>query len=425
MKRWLAVSCALVALLAVGASASSGKATASKADKTTITVWYWGVPDNKAMLKVDAAYMKAHPDITIKRVVQPGTTFPTLMRATVAARKGPDLFLSFASPYLFDYLPGVEPLDKLATAKDKTSLTGWNQVTTKNGVAQGVPFDANGTVFYYNKALFKKAGLDPNAPPKTWAQLLTACDKLKAAGITPINAGWKSTGYIEWWLGATSAQYQTDAEIAKAASGPNWGSPAISKALGLVQNLYKRGCFTNDSEAIPLFPTAVNNFKAGKGAMMIGLQAADVHWQQFRQTAWGKKNLGAFLTPLVPNSLWKKQRTQYSAATVWAVTRWSDHPKEAYDFALYMASKGVQEELVNSAGEFPVNKAARPKVADPVGAQILDWSHTTPQFANQFALIRATVEGVLLKYEPDLVTGKKSWNDISGQLKDLQAKGAQ
>jgi sn-glycerol 3-phosphate transport system substrate-binding protein len=44
------------------------------------------------------------------------------------------------------------------------------------------PFNSSSMVMWYNKDAFKKAGLDPNAPPKTWPEVFDAAKKLKAAG---------------------------------------------------------------------------------------------------------------------------------------------------------------------------------------------------------------------------------------------------
>lgn len=52
----------------------------------------------------------------------------------------------------------------------------------------GVPILMSQVGFYYNKALFAKAGVDAGAI-KTWADFLGVVKKLKAAGITPIVAG--------------------------------------------------------------------------------------------------------------------------------------------------------------------------------------------------------------------------------------------
>src|SRR4029078_13230536 len=44
------------------------------------------------------------------------------------------------------------------------------------------PFNSSSTVMWYNKDSFKKAGLDPNTPPKTWPEVFEAAKKLKANG---------------------------------------------------------------------------------------------------------------------------------------------------------------------------------------------------------------------------------------------------
>ena len=44
------------------------------------------------------------------------------------------------------------------------------------------PFNASTPILYYNKDLFRGAGLDPEAPPKTWPELGAAAKKLRASG---------------------------------------------------------------------------------------------------------------------------------------------------------------------------------------------------------------------------------------------------
>ena len=56
-----------------------------------------------------------------------------------------------------------------------------------------------GIPFVWNKAMFKKAGLNPNKGPKTWAEFLADAKKLKAAGLTPFGMGNKD-GYGGAWF---------------------------------------------------------------------------------------------------------------------------------------------------------------------------------------------------------------------------------
>ena len=58
-------------------------------------------------------------------------------------------------------------------------------------------------VFYFNKDAFKKAGLDPDKPPKTWKEVVAAAAKLKAAGQKCVVhhqlAGWTQLENFSAW----------------------------------------------------------------------------------------------------------------------------------------------------------------------------------------------------------------------------------
>ena len=53
---------------------------------------------------------------------------------------------------------------------------------SSKGEMLSFPFNSSSTVMWYNKDGFKKAGLDPDKPPKTWPEVFDAAKKLKAAG---------------------------------------------------------------------------------------------------------------------------------------------------------------------------------------------------------------------------------------------------
>jgi multiple sugar transport system substrate-binding protein len=429
MKRWLLLClCALIALGATGCGGDEGSTGTAGTDpnkKITLEVWDWGVPLPAVMAKVDKAYMAEHPNITIKRVHQAATAYlppGPLLRATVAKAKGPDLLLTYASPFLFDYVQGVRPVNDLVSEQDIADRTGWQATTRANGDKLQIPFDANGVIFYYDKAKFAKAGLDPEAPPQTWDELLTACDKLNAAGITPIGAGWKDGGYMFWWGTLFGAQYQTDEELGRAASDPDWATPAQGKVIDLIREARARKCFTPNAEAVNLFPDAVNDFKAGKSAMFVGLVAADVHWASFRETKWGKDGLGTFLAPLAPDSLWDTPRINYGVASGYFISKWSPNPQAAADFLLYLSSPAVQEQLYTEAGVAPANLKAKLDITDPVGKQIADWAADADPYMDQWTLASGTVGLFLVKYATQLVNGEKEFSEISGDMVAAQEK---
>ena len=73
-----------------------------------------------------------------------------------------------------------------------STVTGY--YTAPDGKMLSMPFNSSTPVLYYNLDAFKKAGLDPDKPPKTWPEVAEYAKKLVAAGYP----GGFSTAWISW-----------------------------------------------------------------------------------------------------------------------------------------------------------------------------------------------------------------------------------
>src|SRR5580698_1597910 len=91
-----------------------------------------------------------------------------------------------------------------------------------NGKTVGVPFDTGLVGFYYNKDLFKKAGVDAEAI-KTWDDFLDAVKKLKAAGITPIISGGGDKWPMHFYYSYLIMRIGGEKALADAKAGKNGG----------------------------------------------------------------------------------------------------------------------------------------------------------------------------------------------------------
>jgi sn-glycerol 3-phosphate transport system substrate-binding protein len=76
--------------------------------------------------------------------------------------------------------------------------------TAPNGQMLSMPFNSSTTVFWYNKDAFTKAGLDPNKPPTTWPEVVSAAAKLKASG-EKAGRNWKASAPGTTWSSPRSA----------------------------------------------------------------------------------------------------------------------------------------------------------------------------------------------------------------------------
>src|SRR6266478_617674 len=192
------------AVFSAGAASKTSKTTADDPNNASLTYWYWAesdAPGANAWLKKEVAvYEKAHPKVKISVVIQSTDTLTSAFTTASQTKSGPDIATQWATlPTLTPAWNGstVPISDYVAASETK------NWISTAENMWQGklwaMPQYLIGIPFVWNKTLFRKAGLNPNKGPKTWADFLADAKKLKAAGITPFGIGNKD-GYGGAWF---------------------------------------------------------------------------------------------------------------------------------------------------------------------------------------------------------------------------------
>jgi len=130
------------------------------------------------------AFNESHDD-KITLTIVPQHQMVTKAGAAISGNVGPDAVVldviytpTFAaSGQLEDVTDYIDSL----SYKDKFS-PGHLQAATYNGRFYGVPFSADASILIYNKDLFRKAGLDPETPPKDFAEIKSFAEKITALG---------------------------------------------------------------------------------------------------------------------------------------------------------------------------------------------------------------------------------------------------
>ncbi|MFT8872129.1 MAG: ABC transporter substrate-binding protein [Sporolactobacillus sp.] len=191
----IAVVLLLIASLAACSSGTSnaGSGSSTKAKKIVLT-WYYpinvGGPVAKVVQEMADEFTKKNPNIVIHPVYC-GTYDQTMTKVQTAiqANKAPDMaVLNATQIYTLKDMNAIEPLDSFIN-KDKDGKGYINdfypaflQNSKANGKIWSIPFQRSTAVLYYNKDLFKQAGLDPNTPPATWDELVADAQKLTIPG---------------------------------------------------------------------------------------------------------------------------------------------------------------------------------------------------------------------------------------------------
>lgn len=85
--------------------------------------------------------------------------------------------------------------------------------STSDGRMLSMPFNSSTAVMWYNKDAFRRAGLDPNSPPKTWTELREAARKIRAANAAPcgFTAAWGTWTQFEQFSAIHNASLATRA----------------------------------------------------------------------------------------------------------------------------------------------------------------------------------------------------------------------
>ncbi|MFZ5828146.1 MAG: extracellular solute-binding protein [Bacillota bacterium] len=349
--------------------AASQPAPAPK--KVTITWWHlWtGEPEAKWQAIADA-YTKANPHVTIEISVLENEAFKQKIATAMQSGSPPDLFNSWGGGGLREYA-------KAGLLKDITAdlnKDGWlatlanADMMTSDGKYYGVPVNVGMVGFWYNKALFAKAGIQ--APPKTWDEFLSAVQKLKAAGITPI-----ALGEGEKWPGAFYWEYLAlriggkDAFVkAYTRSGGKFSDPAFVEAGKKLQELIALKPF-QDGFLGATFAEESTLVATEKAAMeLMG------HWALYsmRDNSPDKKGLGDklgwFPFPMVAGG---KGDPNDALGGGDGIAVGKNAPPEAVDFLRFLTKVENLKPLVEGNNIVPVTKGAEQYVTDPVMKELV------------------------------------------------------
>ena len=238
------------ATIAVGSLHTSAMAQA----QTEISFFYpvaVGGPIAKFVDDFAAEFGKENPGIKVSPIYA-GSYQDTIVKALTAHKSGsPPVTSVLLSTDMFTLIDedAIVPIDDFVkTADDKAWLAGFYKAFMLNsqsgGKTWGVPFQRSTIVQYYNKELFKAAGLDPNKPPSTWAEVADYAKKLTvkdAAGkVTQYGVQIPSSGFPYWLF--QGLVIQNDVVMANdSGNAVKFDDPKVIEALQYWIDLAKQG----------------------------------------------------------------------------------------------------------------------------------------------------------------------------------------
>ena len=282
------------------------------------------------------AAFRARENPAIVQVFEVGTA--TMMAAEGAIYPVYELMADAGEPF--------DPADYLA------SVTGY--YTDTDGNMLSMPFNSSTPVLYYNKDVFKKAGLDPEAPPQTWPELAEAAKTIIDSGAATcgFTTGWQS------WVQLENFSALHDASFASKANGFGgfdtelaFNSPLHVTHVQSLADWKKDGVFKyggRRSDSAPLFYSGECAMYMNSSAAYAGVSANAKDFE-----------FGVGMLPYWPQVDGAPQNSIIGGATLWVLQgRPEDEYKGVAKFFSYLSSPEVQAWWHQATGYLPITSAS-------------------------------------------------------------------
>ncbi|MGY4227510.1 sn-glycerol 3-phosphate transport system substrate-binding protein [Bradyrhizobium sp. USDA 4503] len=214
------------------------------------------------------------------------------------------------------------------------------------------PFNASTPILYYNKDMFRSAGLDPSVPPRTWPELGVAAKRLRAAGaMCGLTTSWPS------WINVENFSAFHNLPIATKANGFSgldaqliFNNPLVVRHIAQLAQWQADKAFDYSGRGQAAEP----RFQKGECGIFIGSSGtrADIK-------ANSKFEVGYGMMPYEPDVQGAPQNSIIGGATLWVLR---DRPRAEYagvaKFFAYLSRPEVQATWHQNTGYLPITRAA-------------------------------------------------------------------
>jgi raffinose/stachyose/melibiose transport system substrate-binding protein len=378
MKIWKLLG--LAAAVAVGAMLVSSAGTAGQSQSVKL-VWWHNVtqgPGLKLYKDIVTEFQKRNPNVEVEAVPLQNEQFRTKIPIALQSDSPPDVFQSWGGGGLVDQQKAgkVADITKYVKPWIKTlggSAAGW-QV---NGKQYAIPYSVGVVGFWYNRALFRQAGI--SSAPRTWPQFLAAIGKLKNAGITPIAIGSKDEWPDAFYWDYLAVKLCSKKVMQQSAVTYNFSNPCWVKAGKLLDQLIDAEPFQDGFLATP----AQQGASSSAGLLANGKAAMELmgHWnpgvmQSLTPDNKVPKFLGWFPFPNVPGG--KAIPGSLLGGGDGYACSWKAPQPACADFLKYIAGPSVQRRVGAIGFGLPVRKGTENSVKDPNLRIVLKFRSSSP-----------------------------------------------
>lgn len=310
------------------------------------TLTFWGRSDQSSLELIVDAYNKAQDDVTIQLNIIPSATVMSKLSASIAAGNPPDVIAIDVSFFpelnrsgqlvdLTDSIGSMDYMDKLAGSL--------KSIGSYQGRIYGVPFAAESSFLFYNKTIFRQAGLDPNHPPETLQELRDYAQKITQLGDG--YYGYAIPGTCSGCLAFTFLPYlwANGGDVVSADGKRSVvNSEANKRTLTFFHTMYKDGLIAPSSK---VDSNLNDSFASGK----IGMVGSGAFTFKVFRNNYPDVEYGVAYYPGEKKGDW----ASFAGGDAFALPVRGKHKKEAIDFINWTLSHSTQVELMAKNGYVP------------------------------------------------------------------------
>lgn len=270
-----------------------------------------------------------------------------------------------------------------------------------NGKFNSLPWNSSNPILYYNKDIFRAAGLDPEKPPQTFEEMLDVCDTIVSSGAAKNCISWPLHGwFFEQWMANMGAELANNGNGRDArATEVYLDSDAAKTIVSWWKEMYDKGYYAYSGK-LEDWDGADAIFVSGQAAMEITSTSDVVNRQN--DAAENGFELGTSYLPYPASS--ERQGVVVGGASIWLT---KDHPdnelQAAKDFMIWFTNTENAVRWHKATGYFPVRKSA----VDVL--KVENWFERNPAYRAAFDQLLETKEtkatqGALIGAFPEVRT---------------------
>jgi len=318
-------------------------------------------------------YEKAHPGVKVEFDYLENEAFKAKLPTLLQSKDRPSLFHSWGGGVMYEQVNSGVCQDITSAISEggfkDTFYPAGVQNFTYQGKTYGLPNDVGPIVFWYNKDLVAKAGVDPTKI-KDWDDFIEAVKKCQAAGITPLAAGGKDKWPLHFYPALLMMRIMGKDGMQAAYEGKNGGfaSPEVIKAFQLYKDLaalkpFQKGFLANT------YPESAGTFHDGKTAfhLMGTWDVGEGRADSSDQKGLPDEKLGWFFFPEVKGGKGHANDI-FASLDGWLVAK--DAPKETVDFMKVWLGKETQDKIAAEGLFIPMVKGTADQLKDVFLKQI-------------------------------------------------------